>query len=131
MQPSVVVCTVFWDREEVIPIDFLELRQTINSDHHILTLIKLKAQTSRVRPGRTTFFLHDNARPHPSLKIMKHSANLGWTVLLHPLHSPELVPSDFHLFWPIKDELHGQHFPSNNAIIAAVKQRVTSAAADF
>jgi len=40
------------------------------------------------------------------------------------------VPSDFHLFGPEKDETE-QHFPRNDTIIAAVKQRVTSAGADF
>ena len=38
-----VMCTVFWDRKGVILLDFLELGQTINSDHYIATLTKLKA----------------------------------------------------------------------------------------
>ena len=50
---------------------------------------------------------------------MEHTASLGWTV-------PNSLPSDFHLFRPMKDELHGQHFPSNSAVTAAVKQSVTS-----
>jgi len=33
-----------------------------------------------------------------------------------------LAPSDFHLFGPTKDGLRGQHFPSNDAVIQAVKQ---------
>jgi len=31
----------------------------------------------------------------------------------------------------MKDELYGQHFPTNNTIIAAVKQWVTFTGADF
>lgn len=43
---------------------------------------------------------------------------LSWQAFLpHQLCSPDLVPSDFHLFWLMK---------SNNAILAAVKQWVTS-----
>jgi hypothetical protein len=41
-----------------------------------------------------------------------------------------LAPSDFHLFGPIKAALLG-HFPSNDAVVRAVKQRATSAGADF
>ena len=37
--------TVFWNREGVIALDFLETRQTINSDCGVVTLAKLKAQT--------------------------------------------------------------------------------------
>ena len=127
-----VMCTIFWDRKGVILQDFLEPGQTINSDRYIMTLTKLKARISRVRPKKKTTFLvqHDNARPHTSFKTMEHTANLGWTVLPHPPYSLDLVPSDFHLFGPMKDGLRG-HFPSNDAVIRAVKQWATSAGADF
>ena len=60
---------------------------------------------------------------------MEHTVNLGWTVLPHPPYCPDLAPFDFHLLKLMKD--NHQHFPSNNAIIAAVKQWVTSAVADI
>jgi hypothetical protein len=46
----------------------------------------------------------------------------------HPPYNPDLAPSDFHLFTPIKDGLRGQHFPSNHTVIWVVKQW---AGADF
>jgi len=127
-----VMCTVFWDRKGVILLDFLEPGQTINSDRYIATLTKLKARISRVRPEKkTTFLLQHDARPHTSLKTVEHIASLGWTVLPHPPYSLDLAPSVFHLFGPMKDGLRGQHFPSNDAVVQAVKQWVTSAGADF
>jgi len=62
---------------------------------------------------------------------MEHTVNLGWTVIPHPLYSPDLTLSDFHLFRLMKDGLRGQHFPSYNAVVQAVKQWATSAGADF
>ena len=117
----------------MIVLDFLEPGQTINSDLYIATLTKLKPRISRVRPEkRTTFLLqHDNARPHTSLKTAEHIANLRWTVLPYPPYSPDLAPSDFRLFGPMKDGLRGQHFPSNDAVVRAVEQYATSAGADF
>jgi hypothetical protein len=53
---------------------------------------------------------------------MEYIVNLGWTIVPHPPHSPDLAPSDFHLFGPMKDGLYGQHFPSYDAIVRAVKQ---------
>jgi len=110
-----VMCSVFWNKKEVILLDFLELGQTINSD--TATLTELKDRTSRVMPEKKTTFLlqHNNARPHTSLKTMEHTANLDWTVLSHPLYSPDFLPSDFHLLGLMKDGLHGQHFPSKYA----------------
>ena len=60
-----------------------------NSDCYILTLTKLKDQIFRVRLEKTTAFLlqYSSARPHASLKIVEHTANLGWTVLPHSSHS--------------------------------------------
>jgi hypothetical protein len=45
-------------------------------------------------------------------------------------HRPDLAPSDFHLFRPMKEGLHGQHFPSYKAVVQAVKQWATCTGAD-
>jgi len=117
------MCTVFWDKKGVILLDFLEPGQTMNSDRYIAMLTKLKARIFRVRPEKKTTFLlqHDNARPHTSLKTVEHIVNLGWTVVPHPLYSPDLAPSDFHLFGLMKDGLRGQHFPSYDTVVQPVK----------
>ena len=98
-----------------------------------MTLIKLKAQTSRVRPEKNNSFLlqHNNARSHTSLKTVEHTANFSWTVLRHPPYSPDLAPSDFYLFGPIKEVLCGHNSPSNDTTTAVVKQWVTSTGADI
>jgi len=41
-----VIYVVFWDRKEMILLDFLELGKVINFDHYFTTLMKLKAHTS-------------------------------------------------------------------------------------
>jgi hypothetical protein len=38
-----------------------------------------------------------------------------WEVLEHPPYSPELAPSDFHLFGPLKHHLSAEHFPDDEA----------------
>jgi len=62
---------------------------------------------------------------------VEHIVNLGWTVVPHPPYGTDLAPSDFHLFGPMKDGLRVQHFPSNDAVVRAVKQWATSACEDF
>jgi len=127
MQPSVgnVTCTVFWDRKSLILMDLL-------TNHQLWPLLH-NARTSRFSPEKMTTFLlqHVNARPGMSLKTVEHIDSLGWTGLLHPLHSLDLVPSHFHMFRMRKDGLCRQHFLSNNSVKAVVQQWVTSARADF
>ncbi|PNF30463.1 hypothetical protein B7P43_G12155 [Cryptotermes secundus] len=43
------------------------------------------------------------------LATTAHIAKFGWTALPHPPYSPDVAPSDFHLFWPMKDGPRGQH----------------------
>jgi hypothetical protein len=39
-----------------------------------------------------------------------------WEVLEHPPYSPDLAPSDFHLFGPLKLLLSAEHFPDDEAV---------------
>jgi histone-lysine N-methyltransferase SETMAR len=74
-----------------------------HSERYVQTLKKLKQRIRRVRPNRKmnqVVLLHDNARPHTSLRTREATATMGRTVLPHPLYSPDLAPSDFHLFGP-------------------------------
>jgi hypothetical protein len=73
-----VMCTVLWDRWDVILLDFLEPGETVNSECYKATLTKLKARISRVRPEKQkTFRLqHDNARLHTSLDGLSYHIHL-------------------------------------------------------
>ena len=37
---------------------------------------------------------------------------LGWEVLIHLPYSPDIAPSDFHLFWSLQNSLNGKNFDS-------------------
>ena len=97
------MATVFWDAEGVIPVDFLPRGETINSEAYIQTLTRLRARIRRVRPNLPidkVLLLHDNARPHTSIRTRETITLYGWTTLPHPPYSPDLAPSDYHLFGP-------------------------------
>ena len=65
--------------------------------------------------------LRDNARPHTSLETWESITKLDWTVLPHPPYSPDLAPSDFHLFGPLKHAFRGKKFEDDEAVIHAGK----------
>jgi len=43
---------------------------------------------------------------------------LKFEVLKHPQYSPELAPSDFHLFGPMKEHLRGRKFADDEVMEA-------------
>jgi len=69
-------------------------------------LVQLKDILKENRCGNFTqgvLFLHDNAPTHQALAIQKKLAYLGLQCLDHPLYSPDLAPSDYHVFPELKN----------------------------
>ena len=57
--------------------------------------------------------MQDNAPAHWALATQKKLAYLGFQYLDHPPYSPDLAPSDYHLFPGLKKQLKGRHFSSD------------------
>ena len=66
--------------------------------------------------NKGVIFHQDNARPHTSLVTRKKLLELGWEVMPHPPYSPDLAPSDYHLFRSLQNHLNGKTFDSNDAV---------------
>ena len=108
-----VLVTVFWDMHGVLLVDFAEHGTTVNAAAYIKTLVKLRRAIHDKRHNINVKLLHDNARPHVAAVVRQKIAEFGWEVLQHPLYSPHLAPSDFHLFGPMKKFLAGKRFATN------------------
>ncbi|GFT83587.1 histone-lysine N-methyltransferase SETMAR [Trichonephila clavipes] len=54
---------------------------------------------------RGVVFHQDNARPHTSIVTRQNLWELGWEVLIHSPYSPDLAPSDYHLFFALENFL--------------------------
>ena len=82
--------------------------------------MKLGKEMEEKRPElairKGVIFHQDNARPHTSLVTRKKLLELGWEVILHPPHSPDLATSDYHFFRSLQNHLNGKIFDSNEAI---------------
>jgi len=66
-------------------------------------------------------FSNDNAPTHLALATQKKLAYLGFHFLDHPPYSPDLAPSDCHLFSGLKNELRLHHFSSDAEVISAAE----------
>jgi histone-lysine N-methyltransferase SETMAR len=73
---------------------------------------------------------HDNARPHTSLHTRETITKLQWTVLPHPPYSPDLAPSDYNLFSPLKDAIYGKKFEDDEEVISEIKKWLRQRPAD-
>lgn len=113
---KVMLC-IWWDIKGVLYYELLKPNETINSERYRNQLLRLNEEIENKRPfsghGRRPIkLLHDNARPHVSKVVRDTLTSLGWDVLMHPAYSPDIAPSDFHLFRGMQNALQGVHLSS-------------------
>lgn len=119
-----IMLTVFWDAAGPLLLDFLPHNQTLNAEYYAALLVRLKdaiRDKRRGMLGKGVKLLHDNAPCHTSNIVQARLRELRFQQLEHPPYSPDLAPSDFHLFPHLKKYLRGNRYGSDNALKNAVK----------
>ena len=111
----------WWDQKGVLYYELLKPGETINGERYRTQLIRLKRAIAEKRPEYATrheaiIFHHDNARAHVAIPVKNYLENIGWEVLPHPPYSPDLAPSDYHLFRSLQNALTGIRFTSEQGI---------------
>jgi len=128
-----VLASIFWYQNGILLIDYLPRGQTINAEYYSSLLGQLKDILKEKRRGKVTkmvLFLH-NAPAHRALETQKKLAYLGFQCLDHPLYSPYLAPSDYHLFPGLKKQLKVRNFSSEAEVIAAAETWLEGQISDF
>ena len=131
-----IMCTVFWDGQGVLLVEFLPQGTIINSVYCEM-LKKLRHAVQNKRRGMlsaTILLLHNNTRPHCAAQTQDLITSFRWEQMNHPPYSPDLAQSDFHLFLHLKKFLGGKRFDDDdddNGLKDAVQKWLTSHAAAF
>jgi len=128
------MCTVFWDRQGVLLVEFLPQGTTINSALYCKTLKKLRHAIQNKRRGMlsaTILLLHNNAWPHSAAQTQDLITTFKWEQMDHPQYSPDLAQSDYHLFLHLRKFLGGKQFDNEDDLKDAVQKWLTLQAAAF
>jgi histone-lysine N-methyltransferase SETMAR len=107
-----LMLTIFWDSQGPILETYPEHGTIVtNATYSDMLQREMKPAIRSKRRGRLSegaFLLHDNAHPRTAARTLETLRKLMWEVMEHPAHSPDLAPSDFHLFGPLKVALAGR-----------------------
>ncbi len=120
-----IMMNVFWDNKGILLLEYFPKTQNVNQETYFDSLMKLRQAIKIKRPGKLSkkiVLLHDNARPHVAALVTSLLKDFDWTVFSHPPYSPDLAPSDFHLFPSLKKWLGGRHFDSDVQLQATVDE---------
>lgn len=129
-----VMATVFWDSKGVLLIDYLPRGTTITAARYCEVLENLRRAIQNKRRGKlskTVFLFHDNARPHAARETQALLEQFRWDVFGHPPYSPDLAPSDFHLFPELKKHLGGRRFANEDELKQQVERWLASLAGEW
>jgi histone-lysine N-methyltransferase SETMAR len=113
----------FWDMRGPLA-KFQAHGESVNSaEYSALLQDQLKPTIRHKRRGllsKGVLLLHDNAWPHTATAMVQTVQWLGFELLPHPPYSPDLAPSDYHIFSPLKI-LRGHRFGSHGDVQQAVQ----------
>jgi len=106
---------LFWDQKGLVYYELLEPGQTVDQIRYQQQMRVLTAALLEKRPEwhnrhEGKILLHDNAPAHRTTATKKVLAGLGWEILPHPPYSPDLAPSDYHIFASMGHALSEQRF---------------------
>jgi hypothetical protein len=65
--------------------------------------------------------LHDNLQPDTAAHTQALLQHFKWVLLHHASYSPDLTPSNYHLFTYLKKWLGSQSFNNNEKLMEGVK----------
>lgn len=119
-QKKVLLC-VWWHRGGIIHFEVHPNATIVNAELYCQQLDRVPQELRRGTSGWqrriTPIFLHDNARPHIAQMTRQKLEELQWEILPHPPYSPDLAPSDYHLFRSLEHSLRGHSFDNLDEVV--------------
>jgi len=104
------MASAIWNVKGVTLVNFLCGGTALISDYYIQMPRKMSECSTVLSLSKLPHFspppktcLHENASPHTSVFTTEAMTKFGCTVLMHSTYSPDVKPSDFHLFDPLKN----------------------------
>ena len=123
--PTWVVGYCLWWKPSLhccFDVKFLHQKAIINKEVYYKTLRKLCcAIQSKAREMLSQGIVLFMTTPGPAKKTQDLIKSFGWEQFDHPLYSPDLAPSDLHLFFYQKRFLAGQCFDEDDDVKAVMQ----------
>ena len=122
---------IWWDQLGVVYYELLQPNKTITAELYQQQLMQLSRALKFKLPQYAKrldkmIFQHDNARSNVTKVVKETLEAFSWDVLPHPSYSPDIAPSDYHLFRSMVHGLAEQHFTSNKEAKNWVNSQIAS-----
>nr|KAF6353464.1 hypothetical protein mPipKuh1_010430 [Pipistrellus kuhlii] len=126
---------VWWNFKGILHYELLPSNQTITSAVYSAQLERLAQALREKEPAlinrKGVILHHDNARPHTARITAEKLRQLEWEVLPQPACSPDIAPSDYHLFRSLQNFLLGKKFNNEECLKNALTEFFASKSQEF
>lgn len=134
-EQKVMLC-VWWNFEGVVHFEFVPHGRAVDADLYSQQLERvydvLKARYPALVNRQRALLQHDNAPAHRAIVTKEKLAHLqGIEVLPHPAYSPDLAPSDYHLFRSLAHFLSGRQFTNVTDVETGCREFFASKPAEW
>jgi len=120
-----VLVSIFWAQDGILLFDYLPKGQTINAEYYSSPLVQLKdilKEKSREAGRSPRGSCSCKTMPRLPGRLQSRRKWPTWASNLdHPPYSPDLAPSDYHLFHGLKKQMKGRLISSDAEIIVAAE----------
>lgn len=132
--PKIMLC-VWWNITGIVHYEFLNHGQTVTSALYVEQLERVQHMLLQKQPAlinrKKVVFLHDNAKPHIAKFTREKISALNWEILPHPPYSPDISPTDYHLFLSLDNHIRGKQFKNREEVKLEVDNFFASKDKDF
>jgi transposase len=124
---------IWWDMKGIMHYELLERNLTVTAERYCQQLRRLEEAIQQKRPGRlhAVILQNDNARPRTANMTKAAIQELDWEILPRPPYSPDLSPSEYHLFSSLSNNLRGVSFNNDAELQNWLDDFFTDKPADF
>uniref|UniRef100_A0A5S6QMM3 HTH_48 domain-containing protein n=1 Tax=Trichuris muris TaxID=70415 RepID=A0A5S6QMM3_TRIMR len=135
IQQKKIMVTVWLSMAGIIHYSSLKPGETMTGEKYCSGLETMHEKLKELRPGllnrKGPILLHGNSRPHVSRIVARKLVELRYETLSQPPYSPDLSPTDYHLFKHLELVLRGKTFPNAEAAKQAFHDFINSRSSGF
>lgn len=125
LHPKKVLLCVWWNMNGIVHFELLPPNYTVTAELYAQQLNRVNIALIAKQPSfgtrKKVALLHDNARPHVAYAVNSKISELGWEVLPHPPYSPDIAPSDYHLFRSLQNHIREKTFNDDDDIESSIR----------
>ena len=129
-----IMMTIFWDEDGAMLTEYLPRGTTINGSCYASIIEQLRSvivEKGRGKVSHEVLLLRDNV-PIGKCKIVQAAIrHASFIELNRPDHSPDLAPSDYHLFSNLKKFVRLKNFISDDEAVTTVDDYLTDFNSEF